>query len=39
MQFDDYSYTALNQHVLLKQPKSKSKMLDDLEARLNLNKK
>ena len=38
MAFDDYNYTAFNQHVLVVQPEDSSKALDEMEQRLSLNK-
>lgn len=38
MQFDDYNYNAFNHYVLVKDPENPSKRLDELEARISLDK-
>lgn len=35
MSFDDYSYRAFNEYVLVKDPKNQTQRLIEIEARLN----
>ena len=36
MAFDDYNYSAINPHVLLKQPEDISKIVDEIGERMSL---